>query len=66
MSELLERLVAEASELQFDRFTLDDAWVLGGRLRAAAAAAGHPIAIAIWFGWMHQTPSNPRARDIRQ
>ena len=24
MSELLERLVAEASELQFDRFTLDD------------------------------------------
>lgn len=50
MSELLERLVAEASELQFDRFTLDDAWVLGGRLRAAAAEAGHPVAIAIWFG----------------
>jgi uncharacterized protein (UPF0303 family) len=50
MSELLERLVAEESELQFERFTLDDAWVLGGRLRVAAAAAGHPVAIAIWFG----------------
>ena len=50
MTELLERLVAEESELQFDRFTLDDAWALGGRLRAAAAEAGHPVAIAIWFG----------------
>ena len=50
MSELLERLVAEEAELQFSRFTLDDAWLLGGRLRAAAAAAGHPVAIAIWMG----------------
>ncbi len=50
MSELLERLVAEESELQFSRFTLEDAWVLGGRLRAAAASAGHPVAIAIWLG----------------
>ena len=50
MSELLERLVAEEAELQFLRFTLDDAWLLGSRLRAAAAAAGHPVAIAIWMG----------------
>lgn len=50
MSELLERLVAEESELQFERFTFDDAWMLGGRLRAAASEAGHPVAIAIWFG----------------
>lgn len=50
MSELLERLVAEESELVFERFTLDDAWELGGRLRATAAERGLPIAIAIWFG----------------
>ena len=50
MSELLERLVAEDAELQFARFTLDDAWELGGRLRAAAAAEEHPVAIAIWLG----------------
>jgi uncharacterized protein (UPF0303 family) len=50
MSELLERLVAEEAELQFSRFTLDDAWLLGGRLRATAATAGHPVAIAIWMG----------------
>jgi uncharacterized protein (UPF0303 family) len=50
VTELLERLIAEESELQFDRFTLDDAWVLGGRLRTAAAEAGLPVAIAIWFG----------------
>lgn len=50
MSELLERLVAEEAELRFASFTLEDAWVLGGRLRAAAAAAGHPVAIAVWLG----------------
>jgi uncharacterized protein (UPF0303 family) len=50
MSQLLERLIAEEAELQFTAFTLEDAWVLGGRLRAAAASAGHPVAIAIWFG----------------
>jgi uncharacterized protein (UPF0303 family) len=48
--DLLDRLIAEEAELQFSRFTLDDAWQLGGRLRAAAVAAGHPVAIAIWFG----------------
>ena len=50
MSELRDRLVAEEAELEFTSFTLDDAWVLGGRLRAAAASAGHPVAIAIWLG----------------
>ena len=50
MTELFERLVAEEVELQFERFTLDDAWQLGTRLRAAAEAAGHPVAIAIWLG----------------
>ncbi|WP_159606201.1 heme-binding protein [Agromyces humi] len=50
MSELRERLIAEESELVFDRFTLDDAWALGVRLRTAAAEHGLPVAIAIWFG----------------
>ena len=50
MSELLGRLAAEDDELRFAAFTLDDAWVLGSRLRAVAAERGLPIAIAIWFG----------------
>ena len=50
MSELLDRLVAEEAELRFTSFALDDAWELGVRLRAAAAARGLPLAIAIWFG----------------
>ena len=50
MSELRDRLVAEDAELRFATFTLDDAWELGGRLRAAAAERGLPVAIAIWFG----------------
>jgi uncharacterized protein (UPF0303 family) len=50
VTELFERLVAEEAELQFERFTLDDAWQLGTRLRAAAEAEGHPVAIAIWLG----------------
>ena len=32
------------------RFTLDDAWERGGRLRATAAERGLPIALALWFG----------------
>jgi uncharacterized protein (UPF0303 family) len=50
VTRLLERLIAEEAELQFARFTLDDAWQLGSRLREAAEAAGHPVAIAIWLG----------------
>jgi uncharacterized protein (UPF0303 family) len=50
MSELRERLIAEEAELVFDRFTLDDAWQLGVRLRATAVERGLPVAIAIWFG----------------
>jgi len=50
MSELRDRLVAEDAELRFATFTLDDAWELGLRLRAAAAERGLPVAIAIWFG----------------
>ena len=50
MSELRDRLVAEEAELQFTGFTLDDAWELGVRLRAAAAQRDLPVAIAIWLG----------------
>ena len=50
MSELADRLHAEDAELRFATFTLDDAWELGVRLRAAAAERGLPVAIAIWLG----------------
>ena len=50
MSDLSEQLAAEADELRFDDFSLEDAWVLGNRLRAAAAAAGLPVAIGIQLG----------------
>ncbi|MGV8908411.1 MAG: heme-degrading domain-containing protein [Propionicimonas sp.] len=50
MSDLSEQLAAEAAELRFDDFSLEDAWVLGNRLRAAAVAAGLPVAIGIQLG----------------
>ena len=46
---LWEQLLAEERELQFDRFSLDDAWQLGSRLRADAAAQGLPVAIGVWL-----------------
>lgn len=50
MSELSEQLKAEESELRFADFSLEDAWALGSRMRAAAVAAGLPIAIDIQLG----------------
>ncbi len=47
---LYEQLLAEERELQFDRFSLDDAWQLGSRLRADAAAQRLPVAIGVWLG----------------
>jgi uncharacterized protein (UPF0303 family) len=50
MSELSEQLAAEDQELRFTDFSLEDAWVLGSRIRAAALAAGLPVAIGIRLG----------------
>ena len=50
MSDLTEQLQAEERELRFDDFGVDDAWVLGTRMRAAAVAAGLPVAIGIQLG----------------
>ncbi len=50
MSELTEQLQAEDRELRFADFTLDDAWALGCRMRAAAVGAGLPVAIGIQLG----------------
>lgn len=50
---LWEQLLAEERELQFDRFSLDDAWQLGSRLRADAAAQSLPVAIGVWLAGQH-------------
>lgn len=50
MSELTEKLLAEERELRFADFSLEDAWVLGSRMRAEAVAAGLPVAIGIQLG----------------
>ena len=50
MSALAEQLHAEELELRFTDFTIDDAWTLGARMRAAAAAAGLPVVIGIVLG----------------
>lgn len=50
MNDLTERLKVEEVELRFDDFTHDDAWVLGGRMRQAAAEAELPIVIGILLG----------------
>jgi uncharacterized protein (UPF0303 family) len=47
---LLAALLAEEEELQFDRFDNDAAWELGGRLVAAARAAGHGVTVDIRRG----------------
>ncbi len=50
MSELTEQLQREERELRFHDFTLDDAWLLGARMRQAAAEEELPIAIGIMLG----------------
>lgn len=50
MSVLAEQLENEERELRFDDFTLDDAWLLGSRMRQAAAQEELPIAIGIVLG----------------
>src|SRR4051794_39446151 len=45
--ELYEQILAEEAELRVGSFGKDDAWDLGCRMRAAAAAQGLPIAIGI-------------------
>lgn len=50
MSALAEQLQAEELELRFTDFTMDDAWALGGQMRAAAVAAGLPVVIGIVLG----------------
>lgn len=47
---LLERLEAEAEELQFSRFGFEEAWALGQALVAQGREAGLPIAIDIGLG----------------
>jgi uncharacterized protein (UPF0303 family) len=43
----LALLTAEEEELQFTRFTADDAWELGSALVAAGRSAGLPVAVDI-------------------
>jgi uncharacterized protein (UPF0303 family) len=50
MGELGQRLVAEAAELRFFDFDLEDAWLLGVQIRDTAATDSLPIAIAIRVG----------------
>ncbi len=49
-SELSEQLRGEELELRFDDFTLEDAWLLGSRMRQAAAEEELPIVIGIVLG----------------
>ena len=50
MSELSEQLSREDAELRFADFTVDDAWLLGSRMRAAAVEQGLPVVIGIVLG----------------
>jgi uncharacterized protein (UPF0303 family) len=47
MGELGQRLMAEAAELRFFDFDVEDAWLLGIQMRDAAVVESLPIAIAI-------------------
>lgn len=47
---LLDVLLAEEKQLDFDSFTLDDAWIVGQSLRATAQRIGIPIGIGIVLG----------------
>ncbi|WP_424467937.1 heme-degrading domain-containing protein [Pseudoclavibacter helvolus] len=46
----LERIRAEEAELVFPRFTRDDAWRLGSRLREVASERSLPVVIGIVVG----------------
>lgn len=46
----LARIRAEEAELVFTRFSRDDAWRLGSRMREAAAARSLPVVIGIVVG----------------
>lgn len=50
MSELSDQLAEEEAELRFADFTLEDAWLLGSRMRQSAAEEELPIAIGIVLG----------------
>jgi uncharacterized protein (UPF0303 family) len=50
MTDFYDQLIAEEQELQFVRFSYDDAWRLGSSLRAAAVERELPVAIGIVFG----------------
>jgi uncharacterized protein (UPF0303 family) len=50
MSELRDQLDAEAAELRFTDFGVEDAWALGSQMRAAAATEALPIVIGIRLG----------------
>jgi uncharacterized protein (UPF0303 family) len=43
----LDELAAEEAALQFDRFSLDDAWTIGNALREGALARSGAVAIEI-------------------
>ena len=60
MSELSEQLSREDAELRFADFTVEDAWLLGSRMRAAAVEQGLPVVIGIVLGQQrvfHSLPS---------
>ena len=48
--ELYDRIVEEERSLVLDGFTLQDAWELGSRLRAAAVARSLPLVIEVCVG----------------
>lgn len=48
--EILQLLRAEEQELDFPRFTLEDAWEVGTWLRHEAIARGHSVAVSIVLG----------------
>ncbi len=49
LDEELRILESQEDLLQFSSFDADDAWRLGGSLRALAQARAKPVAIAIWM-----------------
>lgn len=47
---LIVEVVTQEERLQFTRFSSDDAWMLGSRLRALATERGHAVTIDIALG----------------
>lgn len=48
--DLHDQILAEEAELRLDGFGVDDAWVLGSRMRQAAGDRALPIAVGIVLG----------------